>query len=195
MRTERILSIIAFAALVLKFLHLPGGNMFFVIAMGALSMLYFYGAFYFFSEKKLSNQKIGLTIPAGLLFAMVIIGIMFKLQFWPEITWRLYLLMGLIFCVVISGFVYFLRKKAETEEMKLYYKRMMRRTVVMFFLSGFFLFIPSTSILSVEYRDPTEAQLRTQLYFNSHSDSDRDKAEQRLHAYIHERDSLAALKK
>ena len=83
MRTERVLALTALAGLIIKFLHYPGGMQLILLSMGALSMVYFYFAFYFFSEKKIANQNIALTIPSGIAFAIIVIGILFKLQYWP----------------------------------------------------------------------------------------------------------------
>jgi hypothetical protein len=187
MRTERVLALLALAGLIIKFLHYPGGMQLMLLSMGALSMVYFYFAFYFFSEKKIANQNIALTIPSGIAFAIIVIGILFKLQYWPG-NGFLYLLIGLISTPIILIFTNILQKRAgdaASDELKLYYKRMTRRAIVMFCLSALFFFTPSETILLAQYRNPQLAHLKA-LYYSSHDSADKKK----LDEYIHKQDSI-----
>src|ERR1700751_1113349 len=94
MKTEKTIGIIFLAGLILKVLHLPLGSVTVVLALGALGVLYFPAAFYFFCDKTIEKQNLGLSIVAGLLLAMVPVGILFKLQYWPGA--QVYLLAGAI---------------------------------------------------------------------------------------------------
>lgn len=187
MRTERVLTFTALIGLIIKFLHYPGGAELMITSLSSLSIIYFPCAFYFFSEKKIANQNIALTIPSGLIFSMILIGVLFKLQFWPGPV-LFNLVIGMIVTPVIIIFTYILRKRAgntANDELKLYYKRMMRRSIIMFCLAALFFFTPSQTILLAEYRDPQLAHLKA-LYYSSHDSADKKNLEE----YIHDQDSI-----
>ena len=89
MNKKLLIETIPLALLVLfglgVFVKVPYGAMIAVISGGLLAMLYFYGAFWLFSD-------IGMPMPgrivAGFLFSVNIIGCLFCLLHWP--FWRLY---------------------------------------------------------------------------------------------------------
>lgn len=186
MKTERILAIIALLCYSLKLLHWPA-TVFLILSLSVLSLIYWPLAFYFFSEKKLANQNLALTIPSGLLFSAITIGVLYRLQFWPGIS---FMPAGIVGCIIVFYFAFMLSKKASSDELKLYYKRMLRRTVIMFSISVLFTFVTSHDLLLLQYRDATEVAIRDKLYSPSTSDSVRDRLHKELMAYTHHRDSL-----
>jgi hypothetical protein len=184
MRTERILAIVSLAAYAMKLLHWPGSSVLLIMSLSALSIIYWPCAFYFFSEKKLANQNLALTIPSGILFSTIIIYILFRLQYWKMAN---LMPIGIVGTLVVFTFSYTLRKKAASDELKLYYKRMLRRTIVMFSLSVLFLFTTPYILLLIQCRDAQEAHLR-EVYYSNTNNSENKK---QLDDYIHKRDSLA----
>jgi len=94
-RFELIVGLIAIFGIVLKILHIPGGGILTVLTLTTLSFFYYVFSFTFFNSirlqdifKKVSykgtnSKKIIGTIGLGFALSTVIIGGLFKLQFWP----------------------------------------------------------------------------------------------------------------
>lgn len=66
MRTEKTFALILLASLILRVFGIPGASMLIVFASLALTLLYFPGAFYFFSDRGIKNQNIALSISSGI---------------------------------------------------------------------------------------------------------------------------------
>lgn len=108
MNKKLLLEIIPLALLVLfglgVFIKVPYGAMIAVLSGGLLSMLYFYGAFWLFSD---TGMPIPGRIVAGLLFSVNIIDSLFCILHWPY--WKLYGIVsyiGLGLLIVICLFNY-----------------------------------------------------------------------------------------
>lgn len=120
MRTEIGLFIAFLIGLVFRFLHWPGSGVIIVISLSSISLVYFPGAFYFFSDKVLKRQNLILSIISGLFLATIPMGMLFKLQYWPGAN--RYLLAGAVSAPIILGVTLFLKAKAG-DKLKYYYKR------------------------------------------------------------------------
>lgn len=164
MRTEKTLAVIFLIGLVLKLFHVPGEGILAVLVLSIIAMLYFPGAFYFFSDKDINRQNLPLSIVSGLFLALIPIGILFKTMYWPG--GQTYLLVGSIAAPIILAIVIFLKSRAP-EELKTYYKNMVQRTSVLAVLSLVFYLIPTDTLIKIHYwDDPEMARLKTLYYTN-----------------------------
>ncbi len=169
-------------------MHVVGGMPIMIIGISTLGMLYFGFSFYFFSEKKLANQNIALTIPSGIIFSITLFGILYKLQYWPGHGYY-NLFFGFIACPGILVATYFLEKNS-VDDMAVYYKRMMRRAIAFSLLSAVFFFTSSETILKIQCRDPVMAHLKYMAYFYGENPENI----KNLDKYVHVQDSLENLK-
>ena len=187
MKTEKIVAVIFLVGLLFKLMLWPFGGVLVVISLGGIGMMYFPGAFYFFSDKNISRQNIALSIISGLFLAFVVLGILFKLQYWPGS--HLYLLIGTYTSPVLLIITYIL-KSTSTEELKRYYSSMLLRIGVLTLLSLLFFLTPTSTILKIQYRhDPELARLKI-LHYSDHANMEYKKQHD---DYIRKRDSLRTI--
>ena len=187
MKTEKVFASIFLVGLLFKLMLWPFGGVLIVISLGAIAMIYFPGAFYFFSDKNISRQNIALSVISGLFLAFVVIGILFKLMYWPFS--HLYLLIGTFTTPVLLIITHLLKSKA-TEELKVYYKNMFLRISVLALLCVTFFLTPTSALLKIQYRhDPELARLKA-LYFSDNTNMEYKK---QLDDYVRKQDSLKAI--
>lgn len=164
MRTEISLFTAFLLALILKFSHVPGANILLLLSLNFTALLYCPFAFYFFCDKKLKNQNLALSIFSGIFLAIIPIGILFTLLFWPGAMVNLSA--GLLSGIVILAAIFLLRKKAG-EQLHTYYKNMALRTSVWLSLCILFLALPLQTRVYLNYGyDPELARLKYQYYSN-----------------------------
>ncbi|MFD2602203.1 GldL-related protein [Flavobacterium suzhouense] len=156
--TERILLLFAVIGIILSLIPIPGGNMLTILALGLLSVLYFYFGFAFFNGirardmfKKSSYAGIkGIRIPGaiftGMLSSVAVIGILFKVMMWPGAS--VMLLVGIVpfFVLTLITIVKYFGNKDE------YYKRIFLRTIVFGSASVLLYLLPSYTIMDIKYR-------------------------------------------
>jgi hypothetical protein len=109
---ERICIILAVAGLLFKLMHWPGAGIMIVLGFSALSMIYFILGWLLFRARKSKATIWGLAIPAGFFLSTAVIGVMFKLQYWPGSSANL-AAGGFISLVVIAPIAFFLMRKYE----------------------------------------------------------------------------------
>ncbi|MBX9850454.1 MAG: hypothetical protein K2X86_01710 [Cytophagaceae bacterium] len=199
MRTERVFGIIILIGVFFKFMHWPGGNVIIILSMSTLSMLYLPFAFYFFSYKGVKYQNMGLTIPAGICFSIALIGIMFKLMYWPGANEMiLFGAIGSVLMVVLS-FVFSKVKIASEpdfqkrldpkalddrtdanedvsaqEKMRLYYKNMQLRSILISFFTVLLLLTPVSTLVKIQHRDdPEMVRLKIRSFENPQNEEYR----------------------
>lgn len=185
MRTEKVIACLVILGLLFKFvLHLPGASVILIISLLSLSGLYFPLAFYFFSDKEIKNQNLALSIISGMFWAVIPIGILFKLMYWPGAS--IQLLIGVAPAPILLGIVYFLKNKASTE-LATYYKNMLLRAWVLTIL-GWVVYLTSTAtFINIQYgKDPELARLKTLSYTNP----DNEEYAKQLESYEAKKDSI-----
>lgn len=138
LKTEKIIFIIFLLALILKVTDTPGGNLFSIITLMPLSLLYFPFGFYFLSDKKVDNTTIAFSVISGFLLSTLVIGDLFKLMNWSGAT--LILVIGLISCLPIAVISYLRYSQPKNLEHVTYYKNIFIRVLV-FTILGLILFI------------------------------------------------------
>ena len=89
---------------------------------------------------------------------------MFKLQYWMGANANL--LIALVTIPVLLIIIYFLKQKSN-DELKTYYRNMFQRTAVSTALVILFYFVPTSTLLKIQYHDDPElARLKTLHYLN-----------------------------
>lgn len=169
-KTEKILAVLVFVALVMKYLKVPFNGILLVIALNTLAILYYPFGFALFNNVRLrkvlkktsyvkTNKKrlVG-AFGIGVGMAVLLIGTLFKVQLWPNAHFML--LSGLVVTfpgLIISAFFY----SRNQEE---FYKRILGRTILWGVL-GIAAYSISDDVLiehyysdrSQEYRELTKA--------------------------------------
>lgn len=151
MKTEKVLSIIFIISLIFKICGWPGGAALMVLALTLLAFCYFPFGFYFLNEKSVFKQKLGISILFGWLLSVAIIGIEFKLLYWPG--YHMMLIVGLATAAILTAFAYMMYKKANTDETKLYHKNLLTRTLIIFSLSLITFLISEKAIVTMSFQD------------------------------------------
>lgn len=138
MKTERILLFISFLGIIFKFLDLPLGMYIFTGSMLILALIYFFGGFYFLSDKSIKQQNIFLSITSGMSLSSIIVGILFQVMDWESS--KRYLLIGMLTAPILLFVTLFLDRRAK-EDLKNYFFQMKIRITVLLLLSVLFYII------------------------------------------------------
>ncbi|MBL0072424.1 MAG: hypothetical protein IPP34_11710 [Bacteroidetes bacterium] len=164
MKTEKVLIVLAIIGICFKFLHWEGGGLILILSLMALSVIYFPGGFYFFSDKSVKRQNIPLSIISGFFLAIAPVGVLFKFQYWEGKT--VMLLVSVISSIIIFSIALILKSKA-TDELKVYYKNMLLRTAIITVVTIMVSLVPSETLIKIQYSDDPElARLKTLHYLN-----------------------------
>jgi hypothetical protein len=146
MKTEKVLSIVFIISILFKIFHWPGGSMLLILSLMGLSFCYFPLGFVFFKTKGMKNEKAGVSIVFGWLLTVSIIGILFKLMYWPGAAFML--IIGTMTSFFLSIIAYVLYNKSE-ETFKKYHKNLLLRTIVLGIMSFLLIITPTTSIIRI----------------------------------------------
>ncbi len=159
---ELIVGLIAIIGIALKLMNLPGSGILTVLALLTLSMFYFIFSFALFNDIRLRDifkkaaykdtnaKRIIGAIGLGFALSAIIIGGLFKLQFWPGATVQL--MTGLVstgLLLLIALIIYF-RRKAD------YYVRIFKRIAIYGGLGLILYLTPTATIVDIYYRDNPE---------------------------------------
>ena len=173
MKTEKVLSVVFIIALIFKLLHWPGGSMLLILSLMGLSFCYFPLGFVFFKTKGMKSEKVGVSIVFGWLLTASIIGILFKLMYWPGSA--VMLTVGTTTSIFLSIIAYVLFNKSE-EKFKSYHKNLLIRTVVLGVMSFLLLITPTASIIRLMNSDyPILAELFIKQIENPEDEAINDK--------------------
>lgn len=164
MKTEKVMISIFILAFIAKLFNLPGPSIPLILSSGIISILYFPGAFYFFSDKLLKRQNIALSIIGGVVLALIPIGILFKIMFWPGA--QVELAFSLILTPILLIITILLSKK-NNEELKVYYKNYLTRIIFWLTLCVVFYFVSNSTLIKIQnHNDPELVRLKIQSYEN-----------------------------
>lgn len=193
---EVILIIIAFIALLLNVLFIPGGGVLTVLTFSSLSMLYFYFGFALFNDiplrkifkkesyKEVRSARTVGAVGAGMALSITTVGIMFKFQAWPGS--ELNLLIGVLGLVIVTivGLIKCSKNKSE------YYTRIFKRAAIFGGLGLILIITPKTSWIDFKYRNYPDYATAVK---NSIADPDNaelhDKVEEEWQKMMLQRDS------
>ncbi len=124
---------ITLIGILFKFNHWPGASMFFILGISLLNIFYYpFGLAYLqgISLKSILNKAAYqnttvfislLAVFGGMSLAMLLIGIQFKLQFWPGA--HVMLMAGIVFTSIILSIAVFMLKGANQQKLKRLYVR------------------------------------------------------------------------
>lgn len=158
-RTELILSLVAFAGVLLKLIIIPGGALFTVLGLSGLSILYFYLSFAIFNRiplrqvfKKQSYSGISAkhllgSTGTGLALSLLLMGILFKLQFWPGANTNIAIGLFWSLCILVVSLVKLSGSHA------VYYRMICRRVSVLSLVGIALWLTPSRILFGFFHRD------------------------------------------
>jgi hypothetical protein len=154
---EITFGIIALIGIVFKLFHILGGGILTVLSLSALSIFYCYLSFALFNEIRLKDifktssyketnvKRIIGSIGVGFGLSVILVGAMFRLQFYPGDT--IQLLTGVIGTIIILtiAIVFYLRNKIK------FYKSIFTRIIIIVGLGLLLLFTPKTKLVDIYY--------------------------------------------
>ncbi len=182
MKTEKVLFAIFIIGLFFKYNLWPGGSVFVILSLLGIAFCYFPLGFYFINDKPVFKKKVGLSILYGWLLSIALIGILFKIMFWPGAGPML--VIGGISLIPLLIVAVVLNNKSD-EESKVFNRNLLIRTSTIAFLTFFYFLIPSESILKFQYRnDPTLYELR----LNELNSDNPEEAHKKTMEYIQEKE-------
>lgn len=160
-KAEVIIASLTVISLVLKLAmdYFPGINVFTVLLLSFLSMLYFHLGFAIFntirlrkifnkeSYKNISTLKIFGSIAAGLTLSITVIGILFKVMHWPGASVNLIFGFSGILIVSVISIVKYLKTKSP------YYTKILSRNLVFGGIALFLILIPELTWIELTYKD------------------------------------------
>jgi len=177
MKTEKVLLALFIISLIFKLMHWPGAGPIMILSLLILALCYFPFGFYFFSDKNLKTQKIGISLVFGWLLSICIIGILFKLMYWPGSSPML--LIGTLTVVPLIGVAILLYVKS-TEILKNYYKNLLIRTSVLFLLSLLCFLLPNSVLINHYYANEPELK---ELYLKQQENPEDETVQKEIQAY------------
>ncbi|MCT4624088.1 MAG: hypothetical protein N4A46_10740 [Schleiferiaceae bacterium] len=162
-KIEKILSGIFFAAIAMKVLRLPGADILMILGGGTLAMFYYVGGYFVIhnvSLRKLLKEKKGKdmspavligSIVAGWDFSLIVLGLLFKIMFFPGADNML--ILGVIFLTLIQIGSIFTRKTNPEA-----FSRFFNRVLIWFGLGVSATFVSNNTIIDYRYgHDPAYA--------------------------------------
>ena len=177
MKTEKALSIVFIISLLFKLMHWPGGNILMVLSLLILALCYFPFGFYFFSDKNFKTQNIGISIVFGWMLSISIIGILFKLMFWPGYSPML--IIGATVAVLLAAVAVILFARS-IDLLKNYYKSLLIRTVVVLVLSLVCLLMPNSVLINHYYSNEPELK---ELYLKQQENPQDESIQKEIEEY------------
>ncbi|MGN6647317.1 MAG: GldL-related protein [Cytophaga sp.] len=181
---------IGFAALVagllMKINHLPFSGPLLIIALGTLAIVFIINGFQrvgagadyspevldVLQEQREEKQHGVLNIMTGILLAIACIGILFRLMYWPFS--KPYLSIATVGLAFVFGWMYFVRSKATTEEIKKKYLFKLIHVAIFFVFAAALNFASLKTQIDVEnWNDPELARLKYQYMSNPHNEAYR----------------------
>ncbi|MDB5257626.1 MAG: hypothetical protein JWM14_2321 [Chitinophagaceae bacterium] len=159
MKTEKIIGVLVFVGLIFKMMHWPGAGPILVLSLTALSLVYFWGGFYFLSDANLKHQKIALSIIAGAVFGMACIGILFRLMYWPGAKPMLYI--GVFGLPALTAAVFLFKSQAE-QELQPYFNKLLIRLALFIVIAVPLFFVSNKTLLTIQYpNDPEIVRIKS----------------------------------
>ena len=175
-RAEKALWAVFVAGVALKFMHLPGGGILVVLSASGLGMLYWLGVVWF-GDPTRRDQRVVLSIMAGIAFSIATLGLLFKIQHWPFSAF--YLLVGAISCAATAAMAAWAQRTDVT--LVAYCRGLVRRGAFLAFLAGVLYLLPVRTLLTWQYpKDPLRVELLDSLSRPDLSDADRVRLHEQL---------------
>ena len=135
-KIELIVGFASILAIILKIIHLPGSSILLTLTFGMLSIFYYLFSFALFNGIRLQDifkkeayrdtnaKKIIGTIGLGFVISLIIIGGLFKLQFFPGADFLLRIGLITIGIILLIVTIFYFNNKTD------YYKRIIKRIAI-----------------------------------------------------------------
>ena len=180
---EKVIGIIAVFAIILKFIPISGSSILTTLTLSILTLFYYVFSFAFFNDIPLkgifkkssykSSKRIVGAIGVGFALSSIILGITFKLQFWPGAIMHFKVGLVTLGIILLIAIIYYSRTKAE------YYIRIFKR-IAIYGSFGLILYLtPATTLADIYYRNnPEYAELFKQVLADPNNEQLREQLEQ-----------------
>lgn len=183
MKTEKVLFGIFIIGLIFKYNLWPGGSVLVLFSLLGIAFCYFPLGFYIINDKPVFKKKLGLSILYGWLLSIALIGIIFKIMFWPGAGPML--VIGGVSLIPLLIVAIILNNKSD-EESRVFNKNLLIRTSIVAFLTLLIFFISSENILKFEYRnDPKLLELK----LNEINSDNPEEAYNKTQEYLKEKEN------
>lgn len=184
-KIELTLGLIAILAIFLKILNIPGSSLLTILTFLTLSIFY-YLSFALFNGIRLreifkseaykhTNAKriIG-AVGLGFALSAILMGVLFKLEFWTGATVQLKIGLVITGVILIIATIFYSRNKIE------YYRRIFKRIAIIGGL-GFILYLtPTATLVDIYYRNnPDYVELYKQVLADPNNQELREKLEKK----------------
>ena len=174
MRTERVFLLLFIISLGMRLLHVQGADGVLICTLGGLALLYCFLGFYLFNEDGVPGQVVLISIIAGVLLAIAPVGILFRLQYWPQ--GKTQAMFGAMFSLITLLVVLMLKFTSEDKRLQKYYTNMVLRSLVLFVLTATLFMVPRSKLIAIEHwDDPKLAGLKIR-HLNNREDTAARKA-------------------
>ena len=152
---EKIFVAIVGVGLIFKIMLWPFSGLLLVLSIGSLSTYYLVLSWLTFRPRDNSDHKTWVSILTGFLFSYGLIGVLFKLMFWPASN------PPLLFSLIGLAPLLLLSLLSKNEATKNYYSALSGRIIVMFIIFTIFLSLPTKTLYAFLHRND---QKRIELY-------------------------------
>lgn len=160
---ERIAWGVAAVGLVFRLLHWPFGGLFTVLGFSMAAVVYFPLGWLLFGGPDRKEQLLPLSLITGLALSTIVIGSLFKLQFWPGAD--INLLMGLLGAVVMTVALLGIHSRRPLAEH--YFNALRSRLLVIGTVGLLLHLVPTPALIRASAGENTErAEMLIRLYEN-----------------------------
>jgi hypothetical protein len=168
-KTEIILLALMLAAMILEICDIPGGGALLALSSLLLSLLYLFCGFAFFNTIQLRNifksasysgiswKRILFSIATGCVLFLMVMGILFRIQYWAGSA--VMLTMGIIPSIFVLVFAIIKAVPAKS----IFYPKVIKRLAVFLALGIFLYLLPRSFMLDIRYRNEPETLNRIKL--------------------------------
>lgn len=111
----------------LKLLNISGGSIAFVISITSLATIFWPFAIFFVWHNEFKQQQILLSLGYGLTASILLVGILFTIQLWPNNMPML--LVGIILSLILT-IVFAILRSSNNTYLNPYYKSMFKRSII-----------------------------------------------------------------
>lgn len=162
-RVEIISSIVLIMGLVFKYvLQWPFASPMFIVGMGSLAAVYAIGGQTFFKSNTSEIENNLLLNATGKLLAIGLIGILFKLMFWPN-AMNMVIVASVLLPFAIGAAIWLKINHHKSEEGA--YRKLLLRSVIVYIGVVVLYFTPISTIIAFQHRGDNEMiRLKTQSY-------------------------------
>ncbi len=183
-KAEIYLALLALLAIIFKLALIPGAGILTVLSLSILGMMYYFLGFAFFngiklreifkrsSYKNITAAKIIGAVLAGWVLSMTLIGIMFRLQFYPGGHNMLFFgLLGMMGVIVVSIIARLIAGESRI------FPRILKRIAVVAAVSALLYITPTDTLLDIQHRNNPEYR---DAMKNAMANPDNDEYQQKL---------------